>query len=266
MSFTSVYTERAKNSKQVLLAIAIIQILGKDGLWYTCRALLDSGYQSNFITEETMKKFNLPRKSVNLPITGVAESKHNAEYKLNIIIPSRVNSFQLIRQALVLSKITGCLPTNTCNALKSVVPENITLADPHFYQRGKIDILIGADTYWEIMGTNIFKVNPSGLHLQETKWGWIVAGGNVQGAEIALNSCMFICTEHDISLSEKIEMFWKVEECISKENWSNEEKLCVEHFTKNTRRDETGKFIVKLPLKDNAVAPEVKHCSKTNIY
>ncbi|XP_025192847.1 uncharacterized protein LOC112592900 [Melanaphis sacchari] len=253
MSFTSVYTERAKNNKQVLLATAVIQILGKDGIWYTCRALLDSGSQSNFITEETMKKLNLPRKRVNLPITGVAESKHNAEYKLNIIIRSRVNSFQLIRQVLVLSKITGCLPTNTCNALKSVVPENIILADPHFYQRGKIDILIGADTYWEIMGTNIFKVNPSGLHLQETKWGWIVAGGNAQGAEIALNSCMFTCTEHDISLSEKIEMFWKVEECISKENWSNEEKRCVEYFTKNTRRDEPGKFIVKLPLKDNAV-------------
>lgn len=74
MSFTSVYTERAKNNKQVLLATAIIQILGKDGIWYTCRALLDSGSQSNFITEETMKKFNLPRKRVNLPITGVAES------------------------------------------------------------------------------------------------------------------------------------------------------------------------------------------------
>jgi len=120
------YTEQAKNNKQVLLATAIVQILGNGGTWYTCRALLDSGSQSNFITEETMKKLNLPRKRVNLPITGVAESKHNAEYKLNIVIRLRVNSFQLTRQALVLSKITGCLPTNTCKALKSVVPENIT--------------------------------------------------------------------------------------------------------------------------------------------
>jgi len=54
------------------------------------------------------------------------------------------------------------------------------------------------------MGTNIFKVNPSGIHLQETRWGWIVAGGNAQGAEIALNSCMFTCTERDINLSEQI--------------------------------------------------------------
>jgi hypothetical protein len=118
-----------------------------------------------------MKKFNLPQKRVNLPIIGVAESKHNGKFKLNIVIRSRVSSFQLTRQTLVLSKITGCLPTNTCNALKSVVPENITLANPYFYQRGKIDILIGADTYWEIMGTNIFKINPSSLHLQETQSG-----------------------------------------------------------------------------------------------
>jgi len=47
-------------------------------------------------------------------------------------------------------------------------------------------------------------------------------------------------------------MFWKIEECTSKENWSNEEKLCVEHFTKNTRRGESGKCIIKLPLKENA--------------
>jgi hypothetical protein len=80
-----------------------------------------------------------------------------------------------------------------------------------------------------------------------------VAGGNSQGAKIALNSCMFTCTEHDINLSEQIEMFWKIEECTSNETWSNVEKLCVEHFTKNTRRDESGKFIVKLPLKDNVV-------------
>jgi len=69
-----------------------------------------------------------------------------------------------------------------------------------------------------------------------------VAGGYAQGAEIALNSSYkFTCSEHDFNLSEQIDMFWKIEECISKENWSNEEKLCIEHFTKNTRPDESGK-------------------------
>jgi len=43
-----------------------------------------------------------------------------------------------------------------------------------------------------------------------------------------------------------------VEEYTSRENWWQEEKLCVEHFTKNTRRNESGKFIVKSPLKDSA--------------
>ncbi|XP_060873872.1 uncharacterized protein LOC132947601 [Metopolophium dirhodum] len=198
-----------------------------------------------------MKKLRLPRKRVNLPITGVAESKHNAEYELTVVLRSCVNSFSISRQALVLPKITGCLPANTNNSLKLSIPNNIKLVDPYFYKRGKIDILIGADTYWEIMCNNIFKISPAGVYLQKTKLGWIVAGGTARGANIALSSCMLTCAERNNKLSEQIEMFWKTEECMIKENWSEEEKLCDEHFIQNTKRDENGKFIVKLPLKDN---------------
>lgn len=254
MSSALEYTERANSETQVLLATAIIKVMGNDRTWYTCRALLDSGSQSNFITEETMRKLRLPRKRVNLPITGVTESKHNAEYELTIVLRSCVNSFSISRQALVLPKITGCLPTTTNSSIQLSIPDNITLADPYFYKRGKIDMLIGADTYWEIMCNNIFKISPTGVYVQETKLGWIVAGGTAaQGAKIALNSCMLTCTERENKLSEQIEKFWKTEECLIKENWSIEEKLCDEHFVKNTIRDKKGKFIVKLPLKDNAI-------------
>ncbi|VVC31751.1 Aspartic peptidase domain,Protein of unknown function DUF1759 [Cinara cedri] len=92
MSSTAANIERVDNRKQVLLATAIVHVLGNDGTWYTCRALLDSGLQSNLITEETMKKLKLPRKWVNAPITDVAEGKHNAEYKLSIVLRSLVNS------------------------------------------------------------------------------------------------------------------------------------------------------------------------------
>jgi len=39
--------------------------------------------------------------------------------------------------------------------------------------------------YGESMCNYILKAN---LYLQETKWGWIVAGGNAYGEEITLNS------------------------------------------------------------------------------
>jgi len=56
-------TERVNSGGQdVLLSTAIIKVLGNDRTWYTCRALVDSGSQSNFVTEETMKKLRLPRK------------------------------------------------------------------------------------------------------------------------------------------------------------------------------------------------------------
>jgi hypothetical protein len=56
-------------------------------------------------------------------------------------------------------------------ALKLSIPDNIELADNNFYRCGKIDTLIGADTYWDIMSTNTFKLILSGQCLQETKLG-----------------------------------------------------------------------------------------------
>ncbi|GFX92714.1 integrase catalytic domain-containing protein [Trichonephila clavipes] len=47
-----------------------------------------------------------------------------------------------------------------------------------------------------------------------------------------------------------IKRFWEIENCPDFEipTMSREEKLCEEHFTSTYNRDETGRFIVKMPL------------------
>ncbi|GFY11342.1 integrase catalytic domain-containing protein [Trichonephila clavipes] len=51
-------------------------------------------------------------------------------------------------------------------------------------------------------------------------------------------------------LNNSIKRFWEIENCPDFEipTMSREEKLCEEHFTSTYNRDETGRFIVKLPL------------------
>lgn len=51
--------------------------------------------------------------------------------------------------------------------------------------------------YSDIICTNMFKLNPNGPYIQETKLGWIVAGGNAHNEKTELNSCMLKCKEHD---------------------------------------------------------------------
>jgi len=61
------------------------------------------------------------------------------------------------------------LPTKYINKSDWSVPSNIKLADPTFSTPGKIDMLIGADTYWELMRVGNFRLYDGGPFLQNTE-------------------------------------------------------------------------------------------------
>ncbi|KAJ8967200.1 hypothetical protein NQ314_003030 [Rhamnusium bicolor] len=52
-------------------------------------------------------------------------------------------------------------------------------------------------------------------------------------------------------LHNQIECFWKIEEAYPEIKYSKEETECEEHFSENTYRDSLGRFVVKLPLREN---------------
>ncbi|GFS85366.1 hypothetical protein TNCV_75921 [Trichonephila clavipes] len=51
-------------------------------------------------------------------------------------------------------------------------------------------------------------------------------------------------------LNNSIKRFWEIENCPDFEipTMNREEKFCEEHFTNTYNRDETSRFIVKMPL------------------
>lgn len=69
--------------------------------------------------------------------------------------------------------------------------------------------------------------------------------------KIKLNSCLLTTQKQYQSLDNKIELFWKMEELSSNHNFTDEEKSCVTHFEENLDQNENGRFIVKLPFKEN---------------
>jgi len=63
---TSISTHATRSTnKQVLLSTAIIKIEGRSKEIFYARALLDSGSQCNFVTNDLAQKLQLPRKRVN---------------------------------------------------------------------------------------------------------------------------------------------------------------------------------------------------------
>lgn len=241
--------DTADTDNQVLLATEKIKISSSAGRSVHGRALLDNGSQSNFITNNLVHKLGLKRHKVNIPICGISESKNNIKYKVTAIVQSLNSSYITTVEFLVLSKITGSLPHTPIRAIS--IPDNVNVADPSFNCPNNVDVLIGGDTYWDIMCNEKLKTK-DGPYLQKTLFGWVVVGKtSTELSTTKLNSCLLTTQNQYQLLDNKIELFWKMEELSSKHNFTDEEKSCLTHFNENLAQNEDGRFIVKLPFKEN---------------
>lgn len=81
-------------SDQVLLSTALINVSDNQGKVHVCRALLDSGAESNFISADFAKKLNLTFFPINNALVGVNQSKSSAHHLVKANISSRFNAFK----------------------------------------------------------------------------------------------------------------------------------------------------------------------------
>ncbi|CAI6362986.1 unnamed protein product [Macrosiphum euphorbiae] len=247
------HAARVQTRAQVLLATAEVHIVNACGELVVCRALLDNGSQINILTEAMSQRLGLARTKINKSISGINEVVSRATYEVTASIKSRINNYSTTINMLVLPKITGNLPTSNIDTTKWSIPKDIKLADSRYFKPEKIDLLIGADSYWEIMCTENFKLHTMGPYLQQTMFGWIIVGPvNERSSKNNTTACFVVGEGNYSNLEKDIEEFWKIEEC-STENTdeTSEDAMCRKHFQDNVSVDSTGKFVVKLPFRDN---------------
>ncbi|KAG5876587.1 hypothetical protein JTB14_015992 [Gonioctena quinquepunctata] len=126
-------------------------------------------------------------------------------------------------------------------------PNNITLADPLFYKPGPIDLLIGADIFWNILGSNKISLGKNMPLLYDTSLGWVVSGQLGIG-EATNVSCHLNVNQELLSAISK---FWEVEKLPESKKLSDIEQFCETNFANTTTRDAEGRFVVTMPLKQN---------------
>ena len=61
-----------KPRNHILLATAIVEVQNKSGQYVPCRALLDSGSESSFITERCVQRLRLSRTETHASIQGIS--------------------------------------------------------------------------------------------------------------------------------------------------------------------------------------------------
>lgn len=237
----------ANVQSQVLLSTAVIDVYDGSGKLQHCRALLDSGSQSSFITESLVKRLHLHKVPTNISLAGINQSLSQVKHTVNVKIKSRYNGFNSTLRCLILDRITECLPTNSISSSDIKIPRNIKLADPQFNISSNIDMLIGAELFWSLLCVGQIKTSKRQPYLQKTHLGWIVSG-QIMAIDKYANKTSCNLSIND-SLDNSLTRFWEVEEYTPKCSYTIEEKACEDHFINTFRRNEDGRFVVKLPFK-----------------
>lgn len=232
----------------VILSTAKVKLILDNGQDIECRAILDSGSQVNIMTEGLVRKLGLRPAYKSMTIQGIGRGKQGTQGRVNVTLESRTNDFSAKIEACVLPHIVSMQPSQVLDVSNWGIPKNLSLADPNFFIPGPIDLLIGAEFYYQLLSIGQIKLGTDLPTLQNTVFGWIVSG---KVAGIPEPSAVCNVATNEESLEQAMEKFWEIEESEdTKSKFTPREKRCESHFNQTVQRKEDGRFIVRLPFID----------------
>jgi hypothetical protein len=167
----------------------------------------------------------------------------------DIEIKSRISAYSPRITCFVLPQITSSFSVVNIQSAQLTIPDNIQLANLQFLESQDIDILIGADRFWDLLLDGKIRL-PSGPFLQNTQFGWIVSGSlNTINSRNSRSVRCNLTQAIDIQLRR----FWELEEVPKGQTTlSHDELECEKSFINTTTRDRNGRFCVRIPLKESA--------------
>ncbi|XP_043865026.1 uncharacterized protein LOC122757290 [Drosophila mojavensis] len=241
---THTHTNR---TDQVILATAIVEVMDASGNYRIGRALLDSCSQVNFISEQFAQALRLPKVKRHMRICSVGESHTYIKFGTSATIKSRLEDFKMPIDFCVTSHI-AYQPESDIDTSSWNIPKNTPLADEKFHKTRHIDLLIGAETFFEILAVGQIKLGPNLPMLQKTLLGWIVSGRYNGGQQ--QTHCYSLSQEE--SINNNLERLWRIED-LSKpiDKFTPEQLQCEQMFTRSVRQQADGRIIVRLPFKDD---------------
>ncbi|XP_037811070.1 uncharacterized protein LOC119603189 [Lucilia sericata] len=234
-------------SSNVLLATAIVMVKNQFGFFVPCRIILDSASQLSLITRRFVNQLCLKCNRIQASISGIGDGGYTIDKSVDIVIKSLHGDYSTTLTAMVVPSITDYQPDFNRNRPEWNIPKNIELADPSFDKCGRIDGLIGAELFFDLMSVGQVKLADNLPVLQKTLIGWVVAGGGFRTQHYRSLAVSCNTFEQENQLCSIIKGFWEVENNFEINPLSIEDIHCENHFLENTVRLNTGEFSVRLP-------------------
>jgi len=231
----------------VLLSTAMANVMDSSGNYQTCRLLIDGGSEASFITEECCKRLGLKRSKASVAITGIGQTgSGKSKGKVKIIINSLYNDFSITHDALIMSRITGLIPSLFIHTSQWTHLDHIKLADPNFNQPRPIDILLGADICEDLIIHGKVTGDPYLPSARNSHLGWIVSGRVNSQQQYSIMSNI-----STLEVEEQLRKFWEIEEVSPTSIPSKEEDECQTHFALTHFRQPDGRYVTSLPMKSH---------------
>ncbi|XP_055585003.1 uncharacterized protein LOC129737864 [Uranotaenia lowii] len=238
-------------STGVLLLTAVVLLDDGTGRRVQARALLDSAAECNLMSMRLRNKLKVKGRSSNVEVVGIQGLSSTVQGKVKLLLRSRSCDYSRTMDFYVLPKISSPTSAATIDTRMWNIPVGIELADPDFLKCEHVDLVLGAESFFEffVTGNRIHLGNELPM-LVDSVFGWVVAGR--YASKIPLTSA--VCNTATMGrLDELVERFWRCEEIESKQNYSPEESKCEAHFVNTTTRSPSGRYIVSLPQTESVI-------------
>lgn len=210
--------------KQVLLATAIIKIYHSTGQGHLARPLLNGCSQNSFVTTCMYHRLWLKARKVNLQVTGLNDAQTRAHHhRITYLVIQNADwaSSHRTYQNLPLWQINHGIQ----------IPETIQLMDPQFPIPSKIDLLIRADIFWDLLTGSQITINPGFPKLHGTVFGYIAGGQILEQQQHSEPTVSLTCTVSN--LNKQMQMFWRRKSINNDRMSTLEERECEQHYNNN---------------------------------
>ncbi|KAL0859308.1 hypothetical protein ABMA27_011110 [Loxostege sticticalis] len=233
------------SQRNVLLSTAVVRVVSDKGKRCNARVLLDSGSTAHFITNSLCDKLGLSRVDISSKVTGINNQCSNSAQSCNLTIESSYNDYTINLNCLILPEITRRLPASYINVECIPIPTGLFMADPSFNIPSEIDILLGAELFWEVIQSNHINLGKNLPKLCESKFGWLISGSVPTTTKL---NHSYVCNFSNTNNLE-LNKFWELDSISPKHCLSLEERACEDSFRLNTERNADGRFVVTMPLR-----------------
>lgn len=248
-------------SGKALLATAEVFLVSANNKKIFARAVLDPCSTTSLIKNSLIEKLHYKTLPANISIGGVENicSKSNKIVN-NVSVYSNVKQFKIEVNFVVVNNITSKLPHCSLKRENINIPSNITLADSKFHIPSDIDILLGADVYYNLITGKFVQIQNKFLTLLETHLGYVV-GGSIPVQAISLATNVLNKSENPENIfsntcllsettDQLLQRFWCIEEVPShKKILSPDDEQAEKIFSNSAKQLKNGSYQVDLPLK-----------------